>query len=141
MLDGLKKEPGPWNCNARPAFSGRNTPTLSLYRSMHGMEPTLRTQTSARIRRSDTPKQESTFTTSQKRDTQRAQFVRGDSYWTFVPKVDVGPFEGAATKPKGSAALGERKSTTLRRPTARPKGCQKRSRSKNSLVPNVDLHK
>ena len=108
--------------------------------------------TSARIRRSDTPKQESTFTTSQKRDTQRAQFVRGDSYWTFVPKVDVGPFEGAATKPKrichsqrwrrvapseGATAKPGRTS-----PPNRPdqKGAKKRSRSRNSLVPNVDLH-
>ena len=40
--------------------------------------------------------------------TQRAEFVRGGRFWTFVPKVDVGvaPYEGAATEPKGSVAVG-----------------------------------
>ena len=34
----------------------------------------------------------------------QAEFVRGGSSWTFVPKVDDGvtPHEGAAAKPKGS---------------------------------------
>ena len=72
------------------------------------------------------------FTTSLTRDLHREQSSSEEA----VPGA---PYEGAATKPKGSAALGEGKSTTLRRPTARPIG-YKKSRSKNSWVPNVDLH-
>ena len=98
-------------------------------------------RTSAGTWRGDTFGQEPTFTTSQKRDLHR-EFVRGGSSWTFLPKVDCGvaPYEGAANNPKGSVGLvrtvkhtSPPNHQTTRVPT-------KKNRSKNSWVPNVDLH-